>query len=86
MESHRRMPGWISRRDRDPVSVSGRVVLPDGRSITVMVVDITPEGCRVQCEETLPIGATVTVEFGGSTANANVRWALEGEAGLQLAG
>jgi hypothetical protein len=84
MDSHRRTPGWIGRRDREPVTIPGRLVLPGGRSIPVTVRDVTPEGCRVQCEETLPIGATVTVEFGGSTSNAHVRWALGGEAGLQL--
>lgn len=78
------MPGWISRRDREPVTIPGRVVLADGHSISVTVLDITPEGCRVRCEETLPIGAPVTVEFGGSSTNAHVRWALGGEAGLQL--
>ena len=84
MESNRRMPGWIARRDREPVTIPGCLVLPDGRSIPVTVLDITPDGCRVRCEETLPIAASVTVEFGGSTTNANVRWALAGEAGLQL--
>jgi hypothetical protein len=85
MESNRRMPGWIGRREREAVTIAGRLVLPDGRSIPATVRDVTPEGCRVECEETLPIGATVTVEFGGSSTSAHVRWALGREAGLQLA-
>jgi hypothetical protein len=84
MESNRRMPGWIGRRDRDPVAIAGAVVLPDGRSVPVTVLDLSPEGCRVQCEETLPIAANVIIELGGTSTSAHVRWALGGEAGLQL--
>ena len=84
MESNRRMPGWIGRRDRDPVAITGAIVLPDGRSIPVTVLDLSPEGCRVQCEETLPIAASVIIELGGTSTSAHVRWALGGEAGLQL--
>ena len=78
------MPGWVSRRDREPVTIAGTVLLPDGRSVPVTIRDLTPEGCRVECEETLPIAATVVVDFGRSTGNAHVRWALGREAGLQL--
>ena len=80
----RRKPGWIARRDRTPVAAPGSVVLPSGRSIAVTVTDASPEGVRVECGETLPIAATVTLEFGGAIANAQVRWALDGSAGLQL--
>lgn len=79
-----RIPGWICRREREPVSIPGSVVLKTGRSIPVTVVDMTPDGCRVECEETLPIAATVRLELGAAIANAQVRWALAGAAGLQL--
>ena len=85
MDLNRRMPGWIARRDRDPVTIAGSVVLPSGRPVPVTVLDLSPEGCRVQCEETLPIAARVVVELGGTSTSARVRWALGGEAGLQLA-
>lgn len=71
-------------RDREPVMLAGSVVLPCGRSMRVMIVDISPSGCRVECEETLPVAATVELDLGGAMANALVRWAYPGEAGLQL--
>lgn len=84
MRSNRRMPGWIGRRDREAVAIAGCVVLPDGRALPVTVRDLTPEGCKVECDETLPIAANVVVDLGGSTAQAHVRWAIGREAGLQL--
>lgn len=84
MESCRRMPGWVARREREPVAIAGSVILPDGRSLDVTIRDLTPDGCRVECDETLPIAAKVVVDLGDSTANAHVRWALGHEAGLQL--
>lgn len=84
MESNRRRPGWIARRDRQAVAIAGSVMLPGGRLVPVTIRDLSRDGCRVECEETLPIAASVVVDLGGSTSNANVRWALGGEAGLQL--
>lgn len=78
------MPGWVGRREREPVALAGSVVLRTGRSIPVTVVDMSPLGCRVECEETLPIAVTVRLELGAVVANAQVRWAIEGSAGLKL--
>ena len=78
------MPGWIGRREREPVSLAGLVVLRTGRAIPVTIIDMSPEGCRIECEETLPIATTVRLELAGAVANAQVRWALAGAAGLQL--
>ena len=78
------MPGWISRRDREPVTIAGAVGQHDGRSVPVTIRDLTPEGCRVECDETLPIAANVVVDFGASSGNAHVRWSIGREAGLQL--
>ena len=77
-----RLPGWIPREDRDPVRLSGSVVLASGRSIPVTVVNRSRDGVRVRCAETLPIAATVRLELGGVVADAHVRWSLAGEAGL----
>lgn len=79
-----RMPGWIGRREREPVALPGSVVLCTGRSIPVTLVDMSVEGCRVECDEILQIAARVSLEVGGVIANAQVRWALPGAAGLQL--
>lgn len=78
------MPGWVGRRERETVALAGSVVLRTGRSIPVTVVDMSPLGCRVECEETLPIAVTVRLELGAVVANAQVRWAIEGSAGLKL--
>lgn len=79
-----RLPGWIDRDDREPVSFTGAVVLPDGTAIPVIVTDVSSAGCRVQCDATLPIAKTVRLEVGGRSVDADVRWALPGMAGLRL--
>lgn len=79
-----RMPGWIGRREREPVTLDGSVVLLTGRVVPVTIVDFSPGGFRVEAEETLPIAATVRLELDGAIANAQVRWALNGAAGLQI--
>lgn len=78
------MPGWVARREREPVAIAGSVLLADGRSLPVTILDLTPEGCRIECDETLPIAAKVVVYLGGPSANARVRWAIGHQAGLQL--
>jgi hypothetical protein len=80
----KRMLEWVARRERESVMLTGTVVLRTGRSIAVTVVDISPDGCRVECDETLPIAVTVRLELAGAVASARVRWALGGAAGLQL--
>jgi hypothetical protein len=79
-----RMPGWIGRREREPVRLHGAVTLRTGRSIAVTLVDTTQEGCRVECEEPLPIGVTVRLDLGDAIADAQIRWAVGGAAGLQF--
>lgn len=75
---------WTSRARRKPSAFTGTVVLSRGRVVPITVVDVSPDGCRVECEDTLPIAAIVQLEIGGALASAHVRWALPGEAGLQL--
>ena len=84
MSPKRPIPAWIGRREREPVGIAGSVVFPMGRSIPVTVVDIAPGGCRVDCEEPLPIGVVVHLQLGPAVANVQVRWALAAAAGLQF--
>jgi len=55
-----------------------------GRSVPVMVRDVSANGCCVECDETLPIAETVCLDLGDDRVEAEVRWALPGAAGLQL--
>jgi PilZ domain len=79
-----RVPGWVEREQREPVSFGASIVLPDGRSVPVTIRDVSANGCCVECEETLPIAEAVRLNLGDDSIEAEVRWALPGAAGLQL--
>ena len=80
-----RLAGWIDRVAREPTAFPAVVVLPDGRRSSVMITDVSNEGCQVAGDETLPIGKIVRIELaGGIIADASVRWQLQGRAGLQF--
>lgn len=79
-----RPPGWIDRGVRKPTSISATIVLFDGRRLPILITNVSKEGCRVECEEMLPIGVTVQLEIDGVVTNADVRWALPGCGGLRL--
>jgi hypothetical protein len=79
-----RLPGWIEREEREPVSIGASIVLPDGRSVPVMIRDVSANGCCVECDEMLPIAQTIQLDLGDDTVEAEVRWALSGAAGLRL--
>jgi hypothetical protein len=79
-----RLPGWIDRDGREPVAFPGSVVLPDGRAVPVTITDVSEAGCRIECEETLPIAATVGLEVAGRVFEGDVRWSLLGTAGLRM--
>lgn len=77
-------PGWIDRDERHPVNTSGMIELRNGNRYAVRVTNATNAGCQITCEETLPIGARLSLEVHGQTINADVRWALPGLAGLRI--
>jgi PilZ domain len=79
-----RLPGWVEREEREPVSIGASVVLPDGRSVPVTIRDVSAHGCCVECDEALPIAQTVRLDLGDDCIEAEVRWALPGAAGLRL--
>lgn len=76
---------WSPRRPRRPTSLTGRVRWPDGTSATVLITDISYDGCHVWCDRDFTCGETVslTVPTRGNI-EAQVRWAQDGEAGLRL--
>jgi hypothetical protein len=79
-----RLPGWVEREERKPVSFGASIVLPDGRSVSVMIRDVSANGCCVECDEVLPVAQTVRLDLGEDSVEAEVRWALSGAAGLRL--
>jgi hypothetical protein len=79
-----RLPGWVEREERQPASFGASIALPDGRSVPVIIRDVSAHGCSVECDEALPIAQTVRLDLGDDSIEAEVRWALPGAAGLQL--
>lgn len=75
---------WVKRADRDPVSVAASLVLED-RRLPVLITNISEDGCRITCEETLPIGSHVTIRVNLVNIAATIRWSLAGSAGLRFA-
>ena len=81
-----RLPGWVERNRRETTAFPGIVVLAEGRRLPVTMTNISAEGCQVKCLEALPIGQTVRLELAGDIkAEASVRWAIPGRAGLRFA-
>ena len=79
----RRMPGWIKRNDRQPTYLSASVRLHGGRKIPVVITDLSSDGCKVSCRQTLPVAEMVELSVkGGAMFRANVRWWIPGKAGL----
>jgi hypothetical protein len=79
-----RQPGWNDRDGRDPASLPGVIILSDGVRLPVIISNVSKSGCRVECQDMLPIGARVRLEVGNRLLEAEVRWALEGSAGLRM--
>lgn len=81
----RRLPGWISRADRDAVTLDGQALLGNGREVEVVVTDLSKEGCRVQSAETLGIGEQITLNVAPlDNIAAIIRWELCGTAGVRF--
>ena len=80
-----RMPGWIKRDERDPVSVGATVHLSSGRGIAVTIVDVSAGGCKLRGFHALPIGEIVQLEIPAAQPQAaSVRWVVGGLAGLRF--
>ena len=83
----RRVPGWVSREEREAVSLGGSATLADGREIAVQLTDISRDGCRVLSDETLGIGQQILLNVAPLTGvSGMVRWSLFGIAGIRFVG
>jgi PilZ domain-containing protein len=76
-----RTRAWIDRAERDQVSVAGSLVLP-GRSLPVRITNVSDNGCQIECDDTLPVGAAVSLRLEFVSIAATVRWSMVGRAGL----
>lgn len=80
-----RLPGWISREDRDAVILHGTALLADSREVRVRLTDISREGCRIESDECMGIGERIQLHVEALDGIAAVvRWSLEGIAGLRF--
>ena len=77
-----REPGYIKRPPRIDTSIDATVTDSDGSSMSVVVIDISSEGCRMETDGSLKIGEKVELHVGRYGAfPAQIRWALGNEAG-----
>ena len=79
-----RIPGWIDRDDREPAAFPAVITLLDGRVFPVTITNVSKEGCEISCAEVLPIGAPVYLGVAAELIKAQVRWCVNGKAGLRL--
>ena len=79
-----RMPGWVSRDDRQAVQIRATLRL-DGREVPVTIIDVSNHGCKIRCLHILPVGEIVQLEMPSFQSNpASVRWSLPGMSGLRF--
>jgi hypothetical protein len=77
-----REPGEIKRAPRVDTRFSTSLIDSDGNSVSVMVIDISREGCRMETDGSLKIGEHVQLKVPKyGTFPAQIRWALGNEAG-----
>lgn len=85
-EEDRRQPGWIGRDERTEVTIRGRARRASETELDVIIHDMSPDGCRLECKEaTLEIGEWLDLEVAGLEGlRGQVRWSLLGSAGLRF--
>ncbi len=77
-----REPGEIKRAPRVDTKFSTSLIDSDGNAVSVVVIDISREGCRMETDGSLKIGEKVQIKVPKyGTFPAQIRWALGNEAG-----
>lgn len=77
-----REPGEIKRAPRVDTRFGTSLIDSDGNSVSVVVIDISREGCRMETDGSLKIGEQVQIKVPKyGTFAAQIRWALGNEAG-----
>lgn len=73
------------REDRDEVHHRARAMHADGRTLPLLIVNISPNGFMARSEATMAEGDRLRVALPGiGTQAAEVRWSLGGRVGCQL--
>lgn len=73
------------RADADPVLLYGSLRLGDGQRLAVTITNVSPDGCKLDVSEMLPVGAVVELDVPDRMVmHANVRWSTQCRAGLQF--
>jgi len=77
-----REPGQIKRAPRVDTNIDAALTDSDGSRLSVVVLDISREGCRLETDATLKIGEKIELHVPRyGTFPAQVRWAVGNEAG-----
>jgi hypothetical protein len=80
-----RLPGWTDRDSREPASFPAILIYGEGKRIPVTITNISADGCQVEGADAVPIAENVRLELAGNiSADATVRWAVMGRAGLRF--
>ncbi|SEM50926.1 PilZ domain-containing protein [Sphingomonas gellani] len=73
------------REHRDEVHHRTRGTGPDGRPLTLVVVNLSPSGLMVRCEADYAVGDSILVQLPlVGTVTAEIRWALGGRFGCRM--
>ncbi len=75
----------VRREDRDEVHYRTRAVHRDGRTLQLLVVNISPHGFMARCEAPIADGDEFRITLPGvGQIPGRVRWALGGRIGCQF--
>jgi len=75
-----------SRAERHSVGIEGALKHPNGSTLSIKLVDLSYDGCRIEAPTLLEPGDRVQIIAKGSITDAVVRWYSNGQAGLSFNG
>jgi len=76
-----RTPGVAKRAPRIDIRKPATVINSDGAAISVIILDVSGSGFRLELSENLRIGEFVTLRVDRDDVPAQIRWTLGNEAG-----
>jgi hypothetical protein len=82
----RQKPDHSLRDERHPVDMRGLATLEDGRTMAVLLVNLSYDGCAVESAVPLTEGSALLLTTCGGSIEAQVRWVSGRTAGLRFHG